>query len=69
MIAESLFRIYASLITARSNQRGASAVEYGLIVGLIAIILIGVLTIMGEELDGVFGSASDALTEVGTASE
>ncbi|MBU0789304.1 MAG: Flp family type IVb pilin [Gammaproteobacteria bacterium] len=45
------------------DEEGASAVEYGLILGLIAVVLIGVLTLLGGGLDDLFTKATDALPE------
>lgn len=42
---------------------GATATEAGLLVGLIAVILLGVLTAMGGNLNDVFEEASDALED------
>jgi pilus assembly protein Flp/PilA len=36
------------------TERGASAVEYGLLVALIAIIIIAAVTLLGTNLRGVF---------------
>ena len=47
------------------DEEGASAVEYGLIIGLIAVFLIGVLTLLGGGLDNLFSSANDALPDPG----
>lgn len=44
------------------DEEGASAVEYGLILGLIAVILIATLTLLGDGLDGVFTKAADEVT-------
>lgn len=44
---------------------GASAVEYGLIVGLIAVLLIAVLILLGGGLEGLFQQAGDAVVEAG----
>lgn len=43
------------------DEEGASAVEYGLILGLIAIALIIVLGLLGDGLGGLFQSATDAV--------
>ena len=50
----------------RHKERGASAVEYGLIVGLIAVALVAVLVVLGGEhgLKGIFQSVVDALPGV-----
>ncbi len=46
------------------DEEGASAVEYGLIIGLIAVFLILVLTALGGGLESLFGRAEDAVTDV-----
>ena len=40
------------------EDEGASAVEYGLIVGLIAVVIVGVLTSTGGSLNTLFTSVS-----------
>lgn len=48
------------------DEEGATAIEYGLIAGLIAVVIIGVLTTMGEQLEVLFGKINDALKTAGT---
>ena len=43
------------------QQEGASAVEYGLILGLIAVTIIAALLAIGGDLGGLFNAASDEL--------
>lgn len=43
------------------DEEGATAIEYGLIAGLIAVAIIAVLTTMGTQLDGLFQKISTAL--------
>ena len=43
------------------SDRGATAVEYGLIVGLIAVALIGALGLMSGALQDLFGRIQTAL--------
>jgi len=43
------------------DEEGASAVEYGLIVGLIAVAIIVVLMSVGGGLNTLFGKASSEL--------
>ncbi|MGM1028532.1 MAG: Flp family type IVb pilin [Actinomycetota bacterium] len=38
----------------KKNDRGATAVEYGLLVGLIAIAIIATLLLLGPELNDMF---------------
>ena len=46
----------------RSDEaKGATAVEYGIMVSLIAVVIIGVVTAIGTNLGGVFGTVRDAL--------
>ena len=47
-----------------SEERGATAIEYGLIAGLIAVVIIGALTLTGTSLQSVFENVSDKLGEV-----
>ncbi|SCL15532.1 Flp pilus assembly protein, pilin Flp [Micromonospora rhizosphaerae] len=51
-----LLRIKSSL---KRGDRGASAVEYALIVGLIAAILGGVIFALGQRVDWMFDRACD----------
>ena len=43
------------------TERGASAVEYGLLVALIAIAIIAGATVLGTKLDGMFSKTSASL--------
>lgn len=40
------------------NEKGATAIEYGLIAALVSVATIGGLTSMGESLNTLFGSIS-----------
>lgn len=44
------------------DEEGATAIEYGLIAGLIAVAVAGVLTTLGGDLGSVFTKISDVLT-------
>ncbi len=48
------------------NEKGQAMTEYGLILALIAVVVVGVLIIMGGQLEGVFQSISDNLPSSGT---
>lgn len=48
--------------TLTKSNKGQGMVEYGLIIGLIAVVLIGVLITMREQLAVIFGKISAALT-------
>ena len=47
-----------------SNDSGASLVEYGLLVGLIAVVSITAITQLGEEIRGLFQAVANELTDV-----
>lgn len=43
------------------NDRGATVVEYALLVALIALVVIGAITIFGQQLSDFFGGLGDNL--------
>lgn len=43
------------------SERGASAVEYGLLVGLIAIVIAGAVLALGNNLFGLFHNTSNCI--------
>ena len=51
-------RILAKIVR---NDRGATAVEYGLMVALIAIVIIGAVQLLGTSLNDIFTAIKDAL--------
>jgi pilus assembly protein Flp/PilA len=44
------------------QEKGATMIEYALVVGLIAVVCIGVVTTFGTNLSNAFTSLSTALT-------
>ena len=50
----------------RRDEKGATAVEYGLMVGLIAVVIIFAVTTLGGQLEDLFTDVSTGLTEAGT---
>ena len=46
------------------DESGATAIEYGLIAGLIAVVIIGALTVTGTSLKSVFETVSGELETV-----
>lgn len=44
------------------DESGATAIEYGLIVGLIAVVIVGVLITSGQSLQSLFTNISGALS-------
>ncbi|HEY8574017.1 Flp family type IVb pilin [Phenylobacterium sp.] len=45
------------------DESGATAIEYGLIAALVAVVLVTALTTMGGKLVGTFGKVSTALPQ------
>jgi pilus assembly protein Flp/PilA len=45
----------------KREEKGATAVEYGLMVGLIAVVIIAAVTLLGTELRTLFESITAAL--------
>jgi pilus assembly protein Flp/PilA len=50
-----------SWIALKTDRRAVTALEYGLIAGLIAVVIIGVLTTMGTGLLAKFNAISTGL--------
>jgi pilus assembly protein Flp/PilA len=45
----------------KRDEKGATAVEYGLMVGLIAVVIIAAVTLLGNRLNGLFTMIANAL--------
>ena len=43
------------------DERGATAVEYGMLVALIAAVIVGIVATLGGQVDDAFTTISDAL--------
>jgi len=43
------------------DESGATAIEYGLIAALVAVVLVGALTAVGQKLSGTFGKVTSNL--------
>lgn len=46
------------------DESGATAIEYGLLAGLVAIAIVGTLELLGPKLDGTFVKILNALPTV-----
>ena len=63
-----MYKTYATLLTLAAfakdrlrKEDGATAVEYGLLVGLIAVAIIVAVTLLGSKLNDLFTSVTGAL--------
>ena len=49
-----------------SNEKGATAIEYGLIAALIAVVIITAVTLVGDDLANTFTDVATSLQNAGT---
>ena len=54
-------RVSASLAGLKRDSTGVTAVEYGLIAGLISVAIIAIITTLGTDLTNIFNSISGGL--------
>ena len=55
-------RLLATITTRlHTRERGATAVEYGLLVSLIAAVIVAIVLILGRQVSNAFQSVSDAI--------
>jgi pilus assembly protein Flp/PilA len=57
----SLYNSVRSLLRLKSNEEGATMVEYGLMVALIAVVCLVAVTALGTSIKGVFTSISTSV--------
>lgn len=48
-----------------ADESGATAIEYGLIAALIAVVIIGAITILGDQLTAAFCNIADGIAQDG----
>lgn len=60
-IEKTAMRVSASLSELRRDSTGVTAVEYGLIAGLISVAIIAIITTLGTDLTNIFNSISGGL--------
>lgn len=53
-----------NLVARLNNEEGATAVEYGIMVALIAAVIIGVVYTIGQKIHGAFLDVETELTKV-----
>jgi pilus assembly protein Flp/PilA len=56
-----LSRLIKLQVRLHDSERGATAVEYGLMVALIAIVIIGAVTLLGTNLSSLFGNVASSV--------
>ena len=60
-------RIMLNARLAKMDERGASAVEYGLLVAGIAAVIVGIVFILGDNLQAAFQSTNDSIVNGATS--
>ncbi len=58
---EAIEYLRIRLAAAAKSERGASAVEYGLLVALIAIIIIVAVSLLGSNLSAIFNKTANSI--------
>jgi pilus assembly protein Flp/PilA len=56
--------LHTTMLDRARSERGASMVEYALLVGLIAIVAVLAVTFLGHQIEGLFNSAGNTLSGV-----
>jgi pilus assembly protein Flp/PilA len=56
-----LFAVHSRWTELKNNERGATAVEYGIMVALIAVVIIAAVWAIGQNLNGTFGEVNTCL--------
>lgn len=51
----------AHLLALKSDRRGVTAMEYGLIAALVAVVIIGAVTTLGTKLTATFTTVANSL--------
>lgn len=55
-----MFRIFRRL---RKDEDGATAIEYGLVAGIISVVIITTITMAGSKLEAVFSFIGSSLDD------
>jgi pilus assembly protein Flp/PilA len=67
-LLRQMFQFTSSFIRTRMrSERGATAVEYGLLVALIAVVIVGAVFALGGNINDMFGKANDGITKKATS--
>ncbi len=58
----SWFKLHTLLLSMLKDKRGANAVEYALIMALVAVFIIGAVILMATEIGNLFSSMAECLS-------
>ena len=57
-----MMKLRAALTKLAKSEEGIAVTEYGLLIALIAVLLIGVVTIFGSSISSWFASKTNSIT-------
>jgi pilus assembly protein Flp/PilA len=60
--------LHTSLLERARVERGASMVEYALLVGLIAVVAVVAVSLLGTSIEGLFSNANNCVSTLTSAS-
>ena len=60
----TLYDLEFPMLRFLNDENGATAIEYGLIAALIAVVIIGAVTLLGTSISSTFDTISNALSSV-----
>jgi pilus assembly protein Flp/PilA len=52
---------HANMLERARTERGASMVEYALLVGLIAVVAVVIVSVLGKQIAGLFSTANNCV--------
>ena len=58
---KTIAKFQTSLFHVRTNERGATAVEYGLLVALIAAVIVTVVVTLGQKINTAFTTVNNSI--------
>ena len=60
-MSDMVLAVWTRLQNLNTDERGATAVEYGMIVALIAAVIVTIVATLGGQVNAAFTKVSDAL--------
>ncbi len=61
MLRSLPMRAYLAVLALRDREEGQALVEYALLLSLIAVVSIGILTTLGQNVAGIFSTVNNSL--------
>jgi pilus assembly protein Flp/PilA len=61
LIDQAFVKVLLGLASLRNREEGQALAEYGLILGLVAVVVIAAVTLIGTKLNSTLGSIANAI--------